>query len=220
MSADIISVFILAQNRLLREALARLLAKKNDIRIVGASDLSPRLIEMVAGTAPDVLLSDATVFSAPQMQHVHELRAAVPGLKVVMIAMEAGEDVFLHAVREGIAGYVLKEASAAEVASAVRGVARGEAICPPELCNVLFRYVATEQVRTFSIPLKHNLGLTRREQQLLQMIDRGLSNKEIAQNLNLSEQTIKNHIHRMLRKVGAPDRASAVELCRLPGAIT
>jgi DNA-binding NarL/FixJ family response regulator len=218
--AEIIRVFILAQNRLLREALARLLAKKNDIHIVGAADLTPQLVQVVVGASPDVLLSDPSALAAPQMQLIPELRAAVPGLKVVMIGMEGREDAFLQAVREGVAGYLLTEASAAEVASAVRGVARGEAICPPYLCNVLFRYVAVERSRTLRLPFKPDLGLTRREQQLLHLIDRGLSNKEIAVDLNLSEQTIKNHVHRMLRKLGAPDRAAAVELCRLPGAVT
>jgi two-component system response regulator DesR len=150
--AEIIRVFILAQNRLLREALARLLAKKNDIHIVGAADLTPQLVQVVVGASPDVLLSDPSALAAPQMQLIPELRAAVPGLKVVMIGMEGGEDAFLQAVREGVAGYLLTEASAAEVAAAVRGVARGEAICPPYLCNVLFRYVAVERSRTLQLP--------------------------------------------------------------------
>ena len=80
--------------------------------------------------------------------------------------------------------------------------------------------MAEQQVRAYHLPLKRDLGLTRREQELLQRIDLGLSNKEIAVDLNLSEQTVKNHVHRMLRKVGATDRASAVELCRLPGAVS
>lgn len=220
MQADITSVFILAQNRLLREALARLLTKKTDLKIVGASDFSPQLVQAIATASPDVLLSDPTAFASPQMHIVQEVRAAVPGLKVVMIGMEANEDVFLRAVRDGISGYVLKDASAAEVASAVSGVARGEAICPPQLCNVLFRYVAKEPVRPYRLPLKRDLGLTRREQELLQRIDQGWSNKEIAVDLSLSEQTVKNHVHRMLRKLGAADRVAAVELCRLPGAFS
>jgi DNA-binding NarL/FixJ family response regulator len=69
------------------------------------------------------------------------------------------------------------------------------------------------------IVIKHNLGLTRREQQLIHMIGRGLTNKEIAVELGLSEQTIKNHVHRMLRKLGANDRLGAVELCRTPSAV-
>ena len=220
MHVDITSVFILAQNRLLREALARLLSKKADLRIAGASDFSPQLVQLIAQASPDVLLSDPTAFASRQMHIVQEIRAAVPGLKVVMIGMEAGEDIFLQAVRDGISGYVLKDASAAEVASAVRCVAKGEAICPPQLCNVLFRYVAQQQDRPYCLPLKGDLGLTRREQELLQRIDQGLSNKEIAVDLNLSEQTVKNHVHRMLRKVGATDRIAAVALCRPPGAVT
>ena len=102
-----------------------------------------------------------------------------------------------------------------EEASAVRAVASDQAVCPPDLCLALFEYVATQRMH-FSFRLKRDLGLTRREQQLVQMIDRGLTNKEIASQLNLSEQTVKNHIHRMLRKLGASSRLAAVELCRVP----
>ena len=105
-----------------------------------------------------------------------------------------------------------------EVAAAVRSVANGEAICPPTLCRVLFDEFAKPNIQAHpSFTLRRNLGLTRREQQLVQMISHGLTNKEIAAQLNLSEQTIKNHIHRMLRKLGATDRLGAVEICRMPG---
>jgi DNA-binding NarL/FixJ family response regulator len=122
-------------------------------------------------------------------------------------------------VRDGIAGYVLKDASAMEVAAAVRSVANGEAVCPPSLCLALFERVANQNAQPASFVIRHNLGLTRREQQLVQLISGGLTNKEIATQLNLSEQTVKNHVHRMLRKLGATDRLSAVELCRQPGAV-
>ncbi len=220
MPTDSTKVFILAQNRLLREALTRLLSKKNDIEVVGASDFCPQLVQLVASGAPDVLLSDSAAFATPQLDLVLELRNAVPGLKVVLIAMDPAEDAFLQAVREGIAGYLLKDASALEVATAVRAAARGEAICPPQLCTILFKYIAAEKARSLRLPLRRNLGLTRREQQLMERIDQGFSNKEIASDLNLSEQTVKNHVHRILRKLGAPNRASAVELCRLPGVVT
>jgi DNA-binding NarL/FixJ family response regulator len=138
---------------------------------------------------------------------------------VVMVGMEANRETFLRAVRDGVVGYVLKDASAVEVAAAVRSVAGDEAVCPPTLCLNLFQYVATQRAQAPSFHIKHSLGLTRREQQLVQMISRGLTNKEIASQLNLSEQTVKNHIHRMLRKLGASDRLAAVELCRMPGAV-
>ena len=136
-----------------------------------------------------------------------------------MIGMECDRDVFLRAVREGAVGYVLKDASALEVASAVRAVSDGEAVCPPSLTLCLFEYVSQQTRLMPNFRTKQQLGLTRREQQLVEMIGRGLTNKEIAQQLNVAEQTIKNHIHRMLRKVGVTDRLAVVDLCRTQGLV-
>ena len=218
-SMESVQVFILAENRLLREALTRILSKKSDIRVVGASAFSPGVVEQISGAAPDVLLSDSAAVALSDLRLVSEVRSAIPGLKVVMIGMDADREIFLRAVRDGIVGFVLKDASAMEVATAVRSVANEEAVCPPSLCRALFERVARQSTHPPSFAIRHNLGLTRREQQLVQLISRGLTNKEIASQLNLSEQTVKNHIHRMLRKLGATDRLGAVELCRAPGAV-
>jgi DNA-binding NarL/FixJ family response regulator len=216
-----VQVFILAENRLLREALTRILSKKSDIRVVGASAFSPDVVAQISIAGPDVLLSDSAAVALSDLRLISEVRAAIPGLKVVMIGMEADPETFLRAVRDGIVGFVLKDASAMEVAAAVRSVANHEAVCPPSLCMALFERVASQNQNAHpaSFVIRHNLGLTRREQQLVQMISHGLTNKEIASQLNLSEQTVKNHIHRMLRKLGATDRLGAVELCRMPGAV-
>jgi len=218
-----VQVFILAENRLLREALTRILSKKSDIRVVGASAFSPDVVAQISSAGPDVLLSDSAAVALSDLRLVSEVRAAIPGLKVVMIGMDADSETFLRAVRDGIVGFVLKDASAMEVAAAVRSVANHEAVCPPSLCMALFERVASQNQNQNAHPpsfvIRHNLGLTRREQQLVQMISHGLTNKEIASQLNLSEQTVKNHIHRMLRKLGAADRLGAVELCRMPGAV-
>jgi DNA-binding NarL/FixJ family response regulator len=216
---DLVRVFILAENRLLREALARILNKKSDIRVVGASAFTPDIVQQITGTAPQVLLSDSATVALSELRLVSEVRSAMPGLKVVMVGMEAEPGTFLKAVRDGIVGYVLKEASAMEVAACVRAVANGEAVCPPTLCMTLFEQLANPTPQPVTFVFKHELGLTRREQQLVQMISRSLTNKEIAAQLNLSEQTVKNHVHRMLRKLGASDRFGAVERCRVPGAV-
>jgi len=216
MEAEVIRVFILAENRLLREALALLLGKRNSIQVVGACALSPQMLKQVAEASPHILLSDSSVLATPDLQVVAEIRAAIPGLKVVTIGMEDDRNIFLRAVRDGISGYVLQDASAMELAAAVHTVSEGKAVCPPSLCRVLFDFVAESRVQPARFRLGQELGLTRREQQLVQMIDRGLTNKEIATELNLSEQTVKNHVHRMLRKLGASDRLAAVNLCRPP----
>jgi DNA-binding NarL/FixJ family response regulator len=220
LAVQMVQVFILAENRLLREALARILNKKSsDIRVVGASAFVPNIVHQISQTGADVLLSDSAALALSDLRLVSEVRAAIPGLKVVMIGMDADREVFLRGVRDGIVGYILKDASAMEVATCVRSVANGEAVCPPPLCLALFEQVAQQVRQPAHFFMRHDLGLTRREQQLVHMISRGLTNKEIAAQLNLSEQTVKNHIHRMLRKLGANDRLAAVEVCRLPGVV-
>jgi two-component system, NarL family, response regulator DevR len=209
-----ISVFLLAENRLLREALAKILNKKADIAVVGSAPLSSGVVLNITASSPQVLLFDPHHNIRGEYPIIPPLRKALPTLKVVMIGMDPDKESFLRAVRDGIAGYMLKDATAPEVADAVRSVAENQAVCPAGLCQALFEYVARQPPAYPNLLVKHHMGLTRREQQLVEMIGRGLTNKEIAVTLGLSEQTIKNHIHRMLRKLGASDRLAAAEMCR------
>jgi DNA-binding NarL/FixJ family response regulator len=212
-----IKVFLVAENRLLREALGKMLQKRDGLHVVGAAAFSDQTPERVAGADPNILLLDSAVSSSSGLHMIAQLRKAAPSLKVIMIGMTGDSEVFLQAVRGGVQGYMLKEASAAEIIAGVRAVANGEAVCPPNLCMALFDHVATQGTPLPGFHIRQILGLTRREQQLVHMIARGLTNKEISSELNLSENTVKNHVHRMLRKVGANDRLGAVELCRLQG---
>jgi DNA-binding NarL/FixJ family response regulator len=214
MAQDHIGVYLLAGNRLLREALAKLLQKRGDICLLGSTGLSSQIVEQIAAVGPDVLLCDLPIDALAKLPITREIRKAVPGIKIVMIGMDEDEQVFLCAVLDGVVGYLLKEASASEIADAVRAVANDNAVCPPSLCRTLFTYVSSSETsQAPRLPIRHDLGLTRRELQLVQMIAQGLTNKEIAARLNLSENTIKNHVHRMLRKLGARDRLGMVEAC-------
>ena len=121
-----------------------------------------------------------------------------------MVDMDPDERTFLRAVGEGVVGYVLKDASATEVADTIRAVFAGEAVCPPALSMTLFNVVQ----RRLSLPTPSRV-LSRREQELVALLRERLTNKEIAARLNLSEQTVKNHVHRMMRKIGAPDRLAS-----------
>jgi two-component system response regulator DevR len=212
-----IDVFLLAENRILREALVRMLGKRDDIRVVGAAGLPSQSLEQISQSGAQVLVTDSAASSALDLHFIPELRRTMPELKIVMIGMEEDKETFLRTVRDGVAGYVLKEASALEVVAAIRSVANGEAICPPALCMTLFKYVYSQWAQVPNLQIKRDLALTRREQQLLQMLGLGLTNKEIAAQLFLSEQTVKNHVHRILRKVGVSDRMEVVETCRLQG---
>ncbi|HVO79402.1 MAG TPA: response regulator transcription factor [Terriglobales bacterium] len=209
-----IGVFLLAENRLLREALTKILSKRNDACVVGAASLSPQVVEQVCNSCPDILISDSAAATLSGLEIIPEIRKVIPAIKVMMIGMDDSPETFLRAVKAGVVGYLLKDASATEVAAAVRAVTRGEAVCPPALCLRLFEYVARRWLEMPAVLVGDDSGFTRREQQLAQMIGQGLTNKEIATELHLSEQTVKNHIHRMLRKTGMRDRLAVAEVYR------
>ena len=209
------SVFLLSGNRLLREALTRILGKRMDMRVAGAAAHSPQALQQIAESGCEILLLDPIAVS--DLQFAREVTRMLPSIRVILIGMEDDEATFLRAVQSGAIGYVLKDASALDVVAAVRAVAEDGAVCPPRLCRSLFRHVHQESTALPNVRVKVHLGLTRRQQQLIPLIAQGLTNKEIASQLHLSAQTVKNHVHRMIRKVGVGDRLAVVELVRMQG---
>jgi len=210
-------VYILSENRLLREALSRILKKKPAFWALSGPSYTAEAKAEIIGSGVQVLLLDSVSLFLAEDDAIQRLRAEAPVLKIVLIGMEEDDQTFLQIVRRGATGYVLKEASAAEVVAAVRAVTNGEAVCPPQLCRILFEYVSRQASALPQSRSRLQLGLTRREQQLVPLIARGLSNKEIAGHLNVSEQTVKNHVHRIIHKVGVEDRLTAVDVCRAAG---
>ena len=138
-------------------------------------------------------------------------------MQILLIGVTGEEAEFLQCLRAGVHGYLPKEASAEDVVEGVRALQGGEAICPGMLCATLFRYLEREATSFPSASVHQRLGLTRREQQLIPLIAEGLTNKEIANHFCLSEQTVKNHLYRMKRKIGAEDRLGIVQVCRTQG---
>ncbi len=211
-----VAVFLLAQNRLLREALSRVLANKSDLEVVGSCAFSPDSLREIVGSGPDVLVIDSLTTSHVHLDFVREVQRNVPDVRLIMIGMDTDGQHFLQFIREGAMGYIAKDASALEVVAAVRTVAAGGAACSPDLCAFLFRFAA-RQNQMPSFHARSKLGLTNREQQLVGLISQGLTNKEIANELQLAENTVRNHVHRMLRKVGASHRLAVVDICRMEG---
>lgn len=209
-----IHVFLLAGNRLFREALTRILTSKSDLCVAGCAACVSEALEQIEKTACDVLLIDPVNGDPCDISFLRRVSQAAPNAKTVLIDMVEDEAIFLRAVRAGVVGYVLQHASALDVVATIRAVHQGEAVCPPRLCLSLFTYVAKNVNGLEGLRSKSNVGLTRREQELVPLIAQGLTNKEIASKLNLSEQTVKNHIHRILQRMRAPDRLAVVEKVR------
>lgn len=213
-----INVFLLAGNRLFREALGRMLRAKSDVNVAGNESCSSGTIGQIGRCECDVILIDPVTGEYCDIDLVRSIASAAPSAKLILIDMVEDEATFLKAVRAGVAGYLLQHASAVEVIEAIRAVHQGEAVCPPRLCMSLFKHLAASGEGIAQVKSGRNGRirgrLTRREQQLVPLIGQGLTNKEIAAQLNLSEQTVKNHIHRILQRMGAMNRFAAVEIAR------
>jgi DNA-binding NarL/FixJ family response regulator len=214
------NVFVVAENRLLRESLARLLRKRGDLSVVGVASYSDSSSELIASAQTDLLLLDCL---APNQESdlICDLRESAPhvrDVRVVLFGMDEDADIFLQAVRLGVNGYLLKNASASELVDAVRGVAQGEAVCPAKFCKVLFQALAHETNQQAALAEQRaevRFELTQRQRQLMSLVAMGMSNKEIAANLNLSEFTVKNHIYRVMKQVDAETRQEACHLIRI-----
>jgi DNA-binding NarL/FixJ family response regulator len=214
MPGDEVSVFLFCENRLLREALLRILGKRAGLVIVGASGYSPEALRDVIACQPQIILLDCVGEAIAQPLLLRYVREALPATRTVMVGMEQKEEHFFHSVREGAAGYVLREASAAEVIGAIRAVAAGEAVCPPCFSATLFRCASQQLAIQQNLRSRGPSELSRREEQLVELICWGLTNKEIAFRLHLSGHTVKNHIHNILKKTGATDRVDLLDRYR------
>jgi len=211
-----IRVFLLIESRLLREALFRLFRKRSEILVVGQDGQAEGEVRWLPDTPCDVLVIDSYKPTWLTTSIVVE-SGAQAALRVILIEMESDEEQFMTAVRSGVMGYLLKDASAAEVVAAVRAVSQGQAVCPPELCASLFHFAAQANREMTVQSIRSRPDLTLRQQKLIGLVAKGLTNKEIASLLNLSEFTVKNHIHRIMKQVDADTRSEAVHTIRAHG---
>ena len=205
-----IRVLVISGICLYREGLAQMLDRTGAISVVGsASDVSEGL-EVWTGLCepPDVILLDTAPGHAAL--HIRSLLAALPDARVLALTVPNRESEILAVAEAGIAGFVTSDASVAELVAAIESVSRGEALCSPSVVAALMRRLSS-LARSWADPTE---PLTMREREILELIDEGLSNKQIAQRLRIELPTVKNHVHHILGKLGVNRRAEAAALVR------
>lgn len=211
-----IRVFLLLENRLVRETLGRLFRKLPDICVAG--ETCPTEAPPAPEDLGDIVVLDDLEAAAVLGASLESREGLEAPVGLVLIGMENDEEQFLSAVRCGVSGYLLNDASANDVVAAVRAAVEGEAVYPPRLCRALFRSAARSARETPPVGKRGPAhGLTIRQQQLTSLVAKGLTDKEIASQLHLSEFTIKNHIHRIMKQVEAESRHEVVEVARASG---
>jgi two-component system nitrate/nitrite response regulator NarL len=204
-----IRVFIASKVRLYRESLARLLGQQPRISVVGSGDLGEEIFLVLSKTVPDVLMLD--VSGGTGLSSAARLASQLPGIRVLGLSVEDVEAQVIACAEAGLCGYVPCDASVEDLITALGRVAHGETACSAAMAGSLFRHVG--QV-ALGRPAQANL-LTCRQQQIVQLINEGLSNKEIARRLSLGVSTVKNHVHNILDRLQVSRRVEAA--ARLPG---
>lgn len=207
---NVIRVLIISAIRLYRDGLAQVLGRDDRVQVFGAFDTIERSMQQRPESGrPDVVLLDTTDPDA--LKDMRLVSAEFPGAKVVALGVARDDGDVIACAEAGIAGYVFRDASIDELFATVESAARGELRCSPEMAATLLRRVANLARYGGSAGAAN---VTRREREILDLIDRGYSNKQIAAQLFIEVATVKNHIHNILEKLDVRTRAEAAAKTR------
>lgn len=203
-----VRVVVADDQALVREGLMTLLATVPDIDPVAAAADGEQAVALCARHRPDVVLMDLRMPRLDGVGATRAIRAANPDTEVVVLTTHADEASILHALQAGARGYLTKDAGIAEIARAVHAAAAHQALLDPVVHARLL--AAASHSRPAPPPTALPDELTPREAEVLSLLARGLSNREIAEALVVSEATVKTHVNHLFAKTGARDRAQAV----------
>jgi DNA-binding NarL/FixJ family response regulator len=209
-----IRVLLVDDQTLIRQGIAMLLELEPDLEVVGAVGDGRAAIEAVERLRPDVVLMDVRMPEMDGVTATRELHRRFPDIGVIILTTFDDDEYIFEGLKAGARGYLLKDISSEEMAEAVRTVARGEALIQPSIARKVVaefsRLAAGSPPAPERSPLKMPGALTERELDVLKALARGMSNKEIAAALVITEGTVKTHISNILAKLDVRDRTQAV----------
>jgi DNA-binding NarL/FixJ family response regulator len=205
-----IRVLLVDDQALFREGLETLLSVHKDIRVVGHASNGQEAVEVAAKVQPDVILMDVRMPVLDGVRATNMLKETQPECKVIVLTTFDDDDYIFDALRTGAVGYLLKDVASSRLVEAIRATARGESILEPSVAaKVIAEFTRVSSLVPSKQMEKLVEPLSDRELEILGLIVRGASNKEIASQLYIAEGTVKNHITHILGKLGVRDRTQA-----------
>ena len=199
-----ISVVIADDHSMIREGLKQLLELEGDIKVVGEAKDGRQCLEVVRKKKPDVLLLDINMPEMNGLQVIEELKMQKMDVKVLILTIHNEIEYLLKAVDIGIKGYVLKDSESSLLKRAIYQVYKGDTFIQPSLAPLLRQSLLKKQKGE-----KDQNALTKREIQVLKLLAEGMYNREIGEQLFISEKTVKNHVSSIFKKIGVTDRTQA-----------
>ena len=200
-----IRLMLADDHRMLREGLRRSMTDQG-FDIVGEARDGDEAIRLAEELQPEVILMDVTMPEVDGVEATRQIKISYPGIAIVMLTMHADQEVLAAAIRAGASGYLVKDCSTDEIATAIRTVMRGETVLSPQLAASML-----EEVRKLEEPSPdEERVITKREEEVLQLIANGCSTPEVAERLFISQKTVKNHLASIYQKLEARDRTQAV----------
>ncbi len=203
-----IRVLVVDDQELFRRGLTMLLSVEDDIEVIGEANDGSAAATLAASTAPDVILMDVRMPKLTGIEACVTMKEAAPHARIIMLTASDEEADLYEAVKNGASGYLLKDSSIDEVAQAVRVVADGQSLISPSMAiKLLDEFKQMSRSDRTAVPTPK---LTERELEVLRLVAQGLNNREIAKQLFISENTVKNHVRNILEKLQLHSRMEAV----------
>ncbi|MBW3589624.1 MAG: response regulator transcription factor [Actinobacteria bacterium] len=208
--AETIRVMIVDDHALFRRGLQMVLEAEEGIEVVGEAGDGQEAIQKAEEAMPDVVLMDVRMPKRSGIEATTALKEVLPNVKILMLTISDEEADLYEAIKAGASGYLLKEISIEEVANAVRAVEAGQSLISPSMASKLLTEFATMVKKTDDRQPLPAPRLTERELQVLKLVAQGLNNRDIAKDLFISENTVKNHVRNILEKLHLHSRMEAV----------
>ena len=210
LQVDPIRVLVVDDHALFRRGLQMVLEQEPDIEVVGEASDGSEAVAQAADKLPDIVLMDVRMPKRGGIDACTAIHEAVPSAKIIMLTISDEEADLYDAIKAGASGYLLKEISIEEVASAIRAVHGGQSLISPSMASKLLTEFASMIKRTDDRQQVPTPRLTDREMEVLKLVAKGLNNRDIAKQLFISENTVKNHIRNILEKLQLHSRMEAV----------
>jgi DNA-binding NarL/FixJ family response regulator len=205
-----IRVVLVDDQALFREGLETLLSVHRDIHVVGQASNGQEAVEVAARVQPDVVLMDVRMPILNGVRATRRLKNALPECRVIVLTTFDDDEYVFDALRAGAVGYLLKDVASAQLVEAIRAAARGESILEPSVAaKVIAEFTRVSSLVPAAQMEQLVEPLSERELEILGLIARGASNREIADQLFIAEGTVKNHVTHILGKLGVRDRTQA-----------